>query len=101
MAEQMGALIEQKLRDLLPQGVQGVLPTQNATQCSENPELQRLSAALEAESEALSSKQQMYEALRAVNEELLAENEELKQQLKQEFERAYGIGFKAGSRGGE
>ena len=56
---------------------------------------------MEAESEALSSKQQMYEALRAVNEELLAENEELKQQLKQEFERAYGIGFKAGSRGGE
>ena len=73
---------------------QGVLPTLDATQCSENPELQRLSAALEAENEALSSKQKMYE-------ELLAENEELKQQLKQEFERAYGLGFKAGSRGGE
>ena len=67
---------------------------------TDNPEFQRLSATLEAKTadiemylEDLSAKQKMYEAL-------LAENEELKQRLKQEFERTYGLGFIAGSRGG-
>ena len=67
---------------------------------TDNPEFQRLSATLEAKTadiemhlEDLSAKQKMYEAL-------LAENEELEQRLKQEFERTYGLGFIAGSRGG-
>ena len=67
---------------------------------TDNPEFQRLSATLEAKTadiemhlEDLSAKQKMYEAL-------LAENAELEQRLKQEFERTYGLGFIAGSRGG-
>ena len=67
---------------------------------TDNPAFQRLSATLEAKTadiemhlEDLSAKQKMYEAL-------LAENAELEQRLKQEFERTYGLGFIAGSRGG-
>ena len=50
-------------------------------------------ADIEMHLEDLSAKQKMYEAL-------LAENAELEQRLKQEFERTYGLGFIAGSRGG-
>ena len=103
MTEQMGALIEQKLRNLLPQGMLPTAVSETAAcpvAITDNPEFQRLSATLEAKTadiemhlEDLSAKQNMYEAL-------LAEHEELKQRLKQEFERTYGLGFIAGSRGG-
>ena len=103
MTEQMGALNEQKLRNLLPQGMLPTAVSETAAcpvAITDNPEFQRLSATLEAKTadiemhlEDLSAKQKMYEAL-------LAENEELEQRLKQEFERTYGLGFIAGSRGG-
>ena len=99
----MGALNEQKLRNLLPQGMLPTAVSETAAcpvAITDNPEFQRLSATLEAKTadiemhlEDLSAKQKMYEAL-------LAENEELEQRLKQEFERTYGLGFIAGSRGG-
>ena len=103
MTEQMGALNEQKLRNLLPQGMLPTAVSETAAcpvAITDNPEFQRLSATLEAKTadiemhlEDLSAKQKMYEAL-------LADNEELEQRLKQEFERTYGLGFIAGSRGG-
>ena len=103
MTEQMGALNEQKLRNLLPQGMLPTAVSETAAcpvAITDNPEFQRLSATLEAKTadiemhlEDLSAKQKMYEAL-------LAENAELEQRLKQEFERTYGLGFIAGSRGG-